>query len=447
MLQVDAGDMLFGRPTVSDREAQQRKIKGELLIEASAKMGVHALTVGEGDLVFGVDWLVEKATKHSAPYVSANVTRADGSLIFPDSLIATVGGYRLGITGVTGPDIVVQDGRVEDAAAALGRVVPKLQGERVDHVVLLAHTGLEEARALVQKVPGIDLVFVGHSRRHQEDPMIVGTTALFEAGSRGKHVGEVRISFQEGGEGWADEAGRDRALRQKSQLKRQLRRYEGQIAAETNPSAKTRLERVRTFTQKKLDEFVLPPPDNGKGHQVSGRRVPMNRDVQDHSQIGALVDSYLAMLGPGNTGNKLKDALAMSDIRKVEVRDSYGDFVSARACMGCHQKEHKDWMSSPHSRAYAGLVKDQRHFDLDCWSCHVTGAGKKGGPTGPGDVGPLKNVQCEACHGPGKKHALTEAKGDIVLAPPKAMCLECHTPEQTEGRFEYDEYMSKIDHR
>jgi hypothetical protein len=260
-------------------------------------------------------------------------------------------------------------------------------------------------------------------------------------------VGEVRIDFQEGGAGWADEAGRDRALRQKQQLTRQLRRYNEQIAAEDNPSATTRLERVRDFTQKKLDEFVLPPTDDGKGHTISGRRVPMNRDVQDHKEIGALVDSYLAMLGPGNTGNKLKDALAMSDIRKVEVRDSYGDYVSARACMGCHKEQHKDWMGTSHSRAYAALVKDQRHFDLDCWSCHVTGAGKKGGPTGPGDVGPLKNVQCEACHGPGKKHALTEAKGDIALAPTAALCLSCHTPEQTEGRFVLDEYMSKIDHR
>ena len=42
---------------------------------------------------------------------------------------------------------------------------------------------------------------------------------------------------------------------------------------------------------------------------------------------------------------------------------------------------------------------------------------------------------------------LTEAKGDIILAPTAALCLACHTPEQTEGRFEYEDYLSKIDHR
>lgn len=448
MLQVDAGDMLFGRTTVSPKEAQQRKIKGELLIEASAKMGVHGLTVGEGDLVFGADWLVRMAEKHGANYVSANVVRSDtGELLFPESRIASVGDKRIGITGLTGVDITLKDGRAEDPIAALGRVVPKLKAEKVDHIVLLAHTGLDEARLLSQQVPGIDLVFVGHSRRHQEDPIIQGSTAIFEAGSRGKHVGEVRITFKEGGSGWADEAGRDRALKQKQQLERQVRRYEEQIAGEDNPSARSRLERVLTFSKRKLDQLVVPPPDDGKGHRVAGRRVPMNRDIEDHEEIGALVDSYLALLGPGNSGNKVRDALAKADIRTVEVRDSYGDFTMARSCMGCHPAEHKDWMSTPHSRAYASLVKEQRHFDLDCWSCHVTGAKAKGGPTGPGDVGPLKNVQCEACHGPGRKHVASQKKEDIQRTPTEATCVACHTEEQTEGRFVYGEYLPKVDHR
>ncbi len=440
--------MIFGRPTVSDREAQQRKIKGELLIEASARMGVQALTVGEGDLVFGVDWLVGMAAKHGAPYVSANVVRSDsGALIFPESVIVQVGPRRYGITGVTGHDIALQDGRVEDPIAALTRVVARLQADKVDFIVLLAHTGLDEAKALVQLVPGVDLVFAGHSRRHQEDAVISGSTALFEAGSRGKHVGEVRIDFTEGGHGWADEAGRDRALAQKEQLERQLRRYDEQIAAEDNESAKQRLVRVRDFTKTKIEQTEIPPTDDGKGHRLRGRRVPMNRDIVDQKELGALVDSYLAILGPGNSGNKLEDALAKSDVRRVEVRDSYGDYVTARACMGCHKEEHKDWMGTSHSRAYAGLVKDQRHFDLDCWSCHVTGAGTKGGPTGPGDVGPLKNVQCESCHGSGRAHSLSEAKADIVRSPTEALCLTCHTEEQTEGRFIYSEYLPKIDHR
>ena len=448
MLQVDAGDMLFGRPTVSDNEAQQRKIKGELLIEASAQMGVHGLTIGEGDLVFGVDWLVRMADKHKAAYVSANVVRSDdGALLFPASRVVTVGSYTIGITGVTGAEISLNDGRVEDPVAALAAVVPALRAKGVDFVVLLAHTGLDEARVLSQQVAGIDLVFVGHSRRHQEDPLIQGTSAIFEAGSRGKHVGEVRIDVREGGSGWSDPAGRDRALKQKQQMERQVRRYEEQIAGEDNPSAKARIERVLTFQQRKLAELAVPPPDNGEGHGLRGRRVPMNRDIEDQKALGALVDSYLAMLGPGNSGDKVRDALAQADVRKVEVRDSYGDYIAARSCMGCHPGEHRDWMGTPHSRAYATLVKDQRHFDLDCWSCHVTGAGTKGGPTGPGDVGPLKNVQCESCHGPGRAHVASQKKEDIVRTPTEATCLTCHTEEQTEGRFVFSDYLPKIDHR
>ena len=90
LLHVDAGDMLFGRPTVADADEQQRKIKGELLIEAAAKLDTDALTVGEGDLVFGVEWLRRIVQKHGAHYVSANLRDpVSGELVFPASRIVT----------------------------------------------------------------------------------------------------------------------------------------------------------------------------------------------------------------------------------------------------------------------------------------------------------------------------------------------------------------------
>ena len=145
----------------------------------------------------------------------------------------------------------------------------------------------------------------------------------------------------------------------------------------------------------------------------------------------------------------LKDALAKAQIPQPEitVKESYGDYVTARTCMGCHKEQHADWMKTPHARAWATLVKERRQYDLDCWSCHVTGAGKEGGPEGPDEVGPLKNVQCEACHGPGKAHVAAPTKENIVLAPSEALCKECHTEEQTEGRFVHADYLPKVDHK
>ncbi|MCO4769079.1 MAG: hypothetical protein KDA24_03550 [Deltaproteobacteria bacterium] len=442
--------MLAPRAVVSAKEEQQRKIKAELLIEATTAMGMDALGIGESDVAFGLPWLRKIARKHGAPYISANLRDPEtGDLVFPASRIVTKGEYRIGLTAATLDTLSVLEGRFDDPIAALTSSVAELRSQNVDFVVVLMHTNFDDAQKVAEQVEGIDLMFTGHSKRHQEDPIIVGSTALLEAGSRSKYVGELRLDLRPGGSGWADPDGRARLLGQKAQLEKQLARYDAQIEQETNPSAKTRIERVRTFTTKKLEALVIPPEDSGTGHLLRGKRIPMSRDVPDDPEIAKMVDGYLLLLGPGNSGNKLKDALAKATVRQPQVaaKADYGDFVTARACMGCHKEQHTDWMGTPHSRAWAGLVKDQRQYDLDCWSCHVTGANQPGGPEVPTEVGPLKNVQCESCHGPGKAHAAAPTKENIVLAPTEAVCLACHTEEQTEGRFVHAEYLPKVDHK
>lgn len=445
MLQVDAGDLLWGRPTVSAKDDAQRRLKAELILESTTAMGMDALAVGEGDLAFGLQWLVQTAKKYDAPYVSANLRDPDGALVFPATRVVKKGERTIGLTSVTLDTLGVAEGRFDAPEPALRDAVATLEKQGVDVVIALVHTNFDDAQRIAKAVPGVDLMFSGHSRRHQEDALIFGNTALMEAGSRAKYLGEVRIDFREGGTGWADPGGRERILRQKEQFERQLRRYEEQMASATSDSARTRLQRVRDFTKNKLDELVVPPEDDGNGNRLRGRRVPLSRDIPDDPAIARMVDGYLQRMGPeASTASHGSEHV---DVSKVERRQEYGDYVTARACMNCHPAEHKDWMTTGHARAYATLVQEKRHYDNDCWSCHVTGAGKDGGPTGPGDVGPLKNVQCEACHGPGKAHVAKPAKDNIVRAPTEQLCVSCHTEEQTQGRFVFDEYLPKVDHR
>jgi hypothetical protein len=49
----------------------------------------------------------------------------------------------------------------------------------------------------------------------------------------------------------------------------------------------------------------------------------------------------------------------------------------------------------------------------------------------------LVNVQCEACHGPGKAHVESEgSSGSITARPDEATCRTCHTPGQ-DAHFDY----------
>lgn len=435
MLQFDAGDMLWGRASVTARERPQREIKADLLLAANQLLGVDALGPSDGDLAFGLDFLVEGARKYDLPYVSANLARTGGELVFPATRVIEHQGRRIGVTSLmpmshpfAGVELLPHKESLEGAVASL-----REQG--VELIVLLSGAGLDETRALVEVVEGVDIVLCSHTRKHQTDPVIVGRTAIFEAGSRGKHLGKVDIEFREGGVGWSNEEGRERALRSLESVKRQLDRYDEQLAAATDVQATRRLERLRRMTQQRYDGIFVPPEDDGTTHTIRGSQAPMDKGLGDEPAMKALVDAALAKLG---------DAPAAAG--SGEARKEYGDFVGASTCLACHKEQYTDWKQTGHARAYKALVADQRQFDDDCWSCHVTGAGAEGGPAGPKEVGPMRNVQCESCHGPGRAHSTNPEKVDMQPGNDEKLCLACHTEEQTEGSFVLDEYLPKVAH-
>lgn len=436
MLQVDAGDMLWTRPKVNERERPQREAKAKLLFAASALLGVDALGVGDGDMAFGLDFIEAGAKEHDLPYVSANLARVGGELVFPATRVVERAGMKIGLTSVLLDTHSFKDVELLPVDESLRSALTHLRdSEQVDLVVVLSGLGQDGDKEMVKRVAGIDVVFGSHTRKFQTDPLIIGSTAIFEAGSRSKYVGEVEFEFRAGKSGWSNEAGRASALRRQEQLQTQLDRYDEQIASAPDESARGRVERMRGMSQRRYDAIYVPPADDGTTHVITGKKVPMGKDLADHAEMKGLVDATLETLG---------DAPA-SHGRETSRRE-YGSYVFASGCLACHRDQYTDWKATGHARAYRTLVTEKRQFDDDCWSCHVTGAKKPGGPAGPKEIGPMRNVQCEACHGPGKEHSSNPTGVDMKKSPGEALCLECHTEEQTEGSFVYSEYLPKVDH-
>ncbi len=135
--------MLWARQSVPAKEKAQRQIKAELLLDGVALLGVDALGPGDGELAFGLDFLVSEATRRGLPYVSANLASRDGSLVFPASRVVTRGELKIGVTSVLSDQLHVAGGRVLPAQSSLNSAVAKLRAdEQVDLVVVLSHLGL-----------------------------------------------------------------------------------------------------------------------------------------------------------------------------------------------------------------------------------------------------------------------------------------------------------------
>ena len=108
-------------------------------------------------------------------------------------------------------------------------------------------------------------------------------------------------------------------------------------------------------------------------------------------------------------------------------------YVSASACRACHEQEYLEWAATRHAFAFETLLKKERYFDPTCVSCHTTGFGYQTGFQIGEASSTLKGVQCETCHGPGKKHVGNPKKTNVRRAADTSLCLNCHDTKHSPG--------------
>jgi len=118
-------------------------------------------------------------------------------------------------------------------------------------------------------------------------------------------------------------------------------------------------------------------------------------------------------------------------------------YVGASTCAGCHSEQYAVWERTGHAHAMATLERKNEQFDNECVRCHVVGF-EKGGFQTLITTPQLANVQCEACHGPGRDHTLSPAKGYGVMQTPVG-CTQCHTMPNSPD-FNFETYWPKIKH-
>ncbi len=120
-------------------------------------------------------------------------------------------------------------------------------------------------------------------------------------------------------------------------------------------------------------------------------------------------------------------------------------YAGESTCEECHEKSAAVWHGAAHSHAYATLDQAGHALDAECIGCHTVGFRQPGGYNQPAAVGFLKNVQCEACHGPGKAHAEDPKVAYPLPAQGEQLCRRCHTEERS-PQFVYATYHAKIQH-
>lgn len=109
----------------------------------------------------------------------------------------------------------------------------------------------------------------------------------------------------------------------------------------------------------------------------------------------------------------LSEMARRKKLHAIQATYKEAQFVGDTQCFTCHQAEWAVWSKSKHAHAYDALAKIAKHpvgrnYDGECIICHTVGYEYQTGYLNEKKTPNLKNVQCEACHGPGSLHVAEE---------------------------------------
>jgi len=186
------GDLLTGTPF-------SRAFKGELGVKLMNLMGFTAMVVGNHEYDYGQENLLSRVKPAvNFPLLSANTRNQSGQPLFERMTVKEFpdAKARVVIFGLTTPETTVTThpknvkGLVFDDPIAVAKDM--LSGlNKNDLIIALTHLGVDDDKALAERVPQIGLIIGGHSHTALFNPVKVGNTIICQAGAYAKYVGKL----------------------------------------------------------------------------------------------------------------------------------------------------------------------------------------------------------------------------------------------------------------
>jgi len=378
--------MLCSSVSIPESRMAETKARADLLINANRRIGIDAFNIGEMDLALGKDYLLSHSTQTTI--LSANILeKGSKKPIFQPFVIKEISGVRVGIFGVIDSGLSLgpaqEDFEIEDTASSARKAVADLKRENADFIIGLTHLNPTIEQRLAQDVEGIDIIFNGHSGMKLDKPSRAGKTVICQAYQRGQYLGRLDL-----------------------------------ILKGKPPYSLT---------------------DASEGKKVSKREssyvnslIPMGMGIKSEPDIDKLVQAYK------DEAARLQREMAAQVLTTPTLK-----YRGEESCRKCHAKIAQFQEKTKHARAFGPLLKKNKQLDPQCIGCHTTGFQKPGGFSLPFMVGTMRNVQCEACHGPAMDHIENPLKSKPFTAVTRETCTACHT-QQWDPKFNFKAKLPRV---
>lgn len=214
VLFLDAGDQFQGSLFYST-------YKGEAAVQFLNKLKPDAMAVGNHEFDDGPEKLAEFMEKAEFPVISGNTSVYTEPLLkdkLDGYVIVEKGGEKIGIVSVLATDTADTSSPGEnvkflDEVKYLETIIPEIESNGVNKIVLLSHVGLPRDKEIAAAVSGIDVIVGGHSHtllsntdENAEGPYPVMVenpdgvmVPIVQAFAYSKYLGEISVAFDDNG--------------------------------------------------------------------------------------------------------------------------------------------------------------------------------------------------------------------------------------------------------
>ena len=446
-LVVDAGSLLYSKSPVPAHLDAQEELKADLLAATYTKeLAVGALGLGPADLAKGPQ-------KTRLPRHAVNLAADAGIASSPSAILSspsTTGGAKVGVFGVIAMDAVAGLAVTDPVAAGKAAVADLKQRGAQVIVGLVQAATKKDAAKLVRDIGGIDLAVAGlginapEPERIEIEPQKIGDGWLIVPANRGQVLARVDVTLRGTGP-LVDAVGPGAATAKISVLERQLAALGADLAKfsadkSADPAFVTQKKTEHAELSAQREQLsVRPLLVPATGSYFTLEQIRINKLLACAPSVQDRVTEFYRAAGEVN-------AKAAASLKVPPAPKGQSGYVGGAACEDCHSDAVEFWKTTRHAGAWKTLVDRGQELDYDCISCHVTGWDKPGGANLAFNE-PLRDVQCETCHGPSSIHLAKggEEKPPAVLrAPAQDLCAtQCHTKEHSDT-FQLEAYMRDV---
>jgi hypothetical protein len=442
---LHAGPLFYEKSHTPKSKYAQRKRQAEVVADVVQRVKMDIAAASAVDIAASEGRYPTLIKAANVQITAANLARSDGQFPFPRFIVEKIGNLRVGVIALASPTEQKGLGAgwkiIEPKQAAKETLA--LIRSRTDVVVLLSGLGLRDTKRLVRKVPGIHFAVAGGLGEHpvvNDEAEQVGNTRVMQFHREGRFVGRLSLVMRNGSASFVDSSAPSRTELQAmdariNQLETALKHWSKTRKASDPAVASARHTLASLKTERESLGKTRPKPPKEKSY-FSFRVTALPWDLPQDPDISTLMKAF---------DQELKQINLKHAAKLPEAKPGQAVYIGLAKCLECHDETENYWKHDRHSKAWATLVKDNKTFDAECVSCHVTGYGKAGGSV-VGKTKDRQDVQCEACHGPGSLHAEAEEGKEastIVTQPTKAVCVTCHNKHHSPN-FDFDKYRAKL---